>query len=81
VEHNARLSARRRAKRPLPATREEADELFRPRAGSNEGAVAYGPRLCRLATLGLLELRATPGPPITNLEAHQAILDTLYPAP
>lgn len=73
------MSATRRAKRPLPATREEADELFRPRAGGNERAVAYGPRLCRLAQLGLLELRSTSGPPITNAEAHAAILDALYP--
>ena len=79
VERNAKLSARRRAKRPLPATREEADQLFRPRAGSNERAVVTGPRLCRLAQLGLLEIRTAPGPRITNLEAHQAILDFYYP--
>jgi hypothetical protein len=75
------MSARRRAKRPLPATREEADELFRPRAGRNERVVAFGPHLCRLAQRGLLELRATPGPPITNLAAHEALLDFYFPTP
>ena len=79
VERNARMSAKRRARRPLPATREEAEELFRPRAGSNERAVCYGPRLSRLAELGLLELRSTPGPKITNLEAHEAIRDFYWP--
>lgn len=79
VERNAAMSARRRAKRPLPETREEADALFRPRAGGNERAPAYGGRLCRLNELGLLSLRATPGPKISNVEAHERILDFYYP--
>lgn len=78
---NARISANRRRKRPLPATREEAEELYRPRAGGNERAIVTGPRLCRLAELGLLEIRSAPGPSITNLDAHRAILDFYYPMP
>lgn len=73
---NARLSQHRRAKRPLPATRREADELFAPRARI---APAGASRLARLNALGLLELRTTPGPPLTQGEAHAAILDALYP--
>ena len=79
VQRNARMSATRRARRPVPATREEAEELFRPRSGGNERAVVTGPRLCRLAAVGLLELRSTPGPRVTNLEAHEALLDFYWP--
>ena len=51
VERNARLSSTRRAKRPLPPTREEADELFRP---ASPNAHALGSRLYRMNELGLL---------------------------
>ncbi len=73
---NARYSAWARAKRPEPTTRAEADEIFAPRAHM---ARAGASRLARLLELGLLELRSEPGPIITQGEAHQAILDALYP--
>lgn len=73
---NARLSARLRATRPFPATRHDADELYRP---ASRTARAKSPRLARLNELGLLEVRETPGEPLTSLKAHQAILDALYP--
>lgn len=67
----ARISATRRAKRPLPATRDEADRLFSPSAAyTNRPASA--PRLVRMQALGLI-------PQYTNAEAHQLILDALYP--
>jgi len=76
IERNARTSATKRARRPLPATRAEADALYRPGARI---ACATIERLYRMNKLGLLGLRDAPGPQITNAEAHQAILDALYP--
>lgn len=65
----------RRGPRPVPATRQAADELFRPRSPWRE---ATGARLERLNNLGLLELRPTPAEPITQQAAHQATLDAMY---
>lgn len=71
VEKQARLSARLRAKRPLPETRREADRLFgpSPRIAHQPATI---PRIARLVKLGVL-------PQYTNAEAHAAILDALYP--
>ena len=69
------MSAQRRASRPLPATRQEADELFRPR--SPDTAV-LPPRLARLNAMGLLTIREVPGKQISQAQAHRAILDGLY---
>lgn len=68
---NARMSAARRKKRPIPATRDEADELFGPSPAYRQ-KLATAPRLIRLQALGLI-------PQFTNEEAHQLILDALYP--
>lgn len=70
---NARLSSYLQAKRPYPATRREADELFRPVAGN---APAGSARLHRMNAHGLLHPERRP---ITQAEAHHAILDALYP--
>lgn len=73
VHKNARLSAFLRAKRPLPATRREADELFAPHARNARATVT---RLHRANVLGLLHPE---GRPYTQGELHDAILDALYP--
>lgn len=70
---NGRQSTYQRAKRPYPATRHEADETFRPAAPN---ARAKSARLFRANELGLLHPE---GRPITQGEAHQLILDALYP--
>lgn len=72
VERNARLSRFLRAKRPLPATRREADEIWRPHTGN---VPARGTRLHRANVLGLLHPE---GRPLTALEVHEAILDAIY---
>lgn len=71
VQKGARLSARLRAKRPLPATRREADDLFAPSPRIAQQPATI-PRIARLMRLGVL-------PQLTNAEAHQLILDALYP--
>ncbi len=76
VDRNARQSAHNRQKRPYPASRHEADEMFRP--NSPMAQVATMPRLARLLRLGALALVPPGTGRITNLEAHQAILDALY---
>ena len=70
VEKNARMSANRRRRRPLPELRRDADDLYRPspRIASQP---ASAPRLVRLQNLGLL-------PHITNQQAHELILDAMY---
>lgn len=73
---NARLSQHRRSKRPLPATRHEADEIFAPRARI---APARASRLERLCRLGCLTLVPAGTGHITQGQAHHAILDALYP--
>lgn len=75
MEWKARLSARRRARRPLPATRSEADELFRP---SRPDALVLPPRLARLNALGCLRLVPPGSGGITQAQAHEAILDAMY---
>lgn len=70
IEKNAVISQRRRSKRPIPATRREADTLFGPTPRIS-GKPCSGPRLMRLQQLGLL-------PRITNGEAHAMILDAMY---
>ena len=55
----------------MPATRREADELFRPSAAYTD-KLASAPRLVRMQALGLI-------PQYTNAEAHALILDALYP--
>lgn len=69
VEQAERLSRRLRAKRPLPATRQAADELFKPRSGIAHQRATI-PRLARLSRLGVIRW--------TNAEAHEAILDAMY---
>lgn len=68
---NARISAHLRSKRPLPATRREADRLFSPSARIAHQPATI-PRIARLMRLGVL-------PQYTNAEAHTMILDALYP--
>lgn len=75
VLNNARESERRRQKRPIPATRHDADQLYAPGARTAHSR-AMANRLYRLNVLGLLHPE---GRPITNAEAHQLILDALYP--
>ena len=73
VQRNARYSLWARAKRPIPATRREADELFAPHA---RNAQARATRLHRANVLGLLHPE---GRPYTAGELHEMILDALYP--
>jgi len=73
VRYNARLSARLRRRRPFPATRAEADALYKP---GSRNARAMPERLYRMNMLGLLHPE---GRPITQGEAHDAVLDALYP--
>lgn len=70
VKRNAALSMRARAKRPIPATRREADELFGP-GPAYSLKPASGPRLARMVQLGII-------PTYTNAEAHALILDAMY---
>lgn len=70
VEKNARLSSRLRAKRPIPATRREADDLFGPSARIAHQKATI-PRVARLMQLGLI-------PQYTNEQAHELILDAMY---
>lgn len=70
-----RTSSTRRARRPLPATRAEAASQFEPAARIADWP-AVASRIFRMNRLGLLHPE---GRPITNAEAHQAILDALYP--
>lgn len=73
VQKNARMSAGRRAKRPIPATRREAEALFEP---SRAYTPAHGGWLMRMNLLGLLHPERRP---LTKLEAYHAVLDALYP--
>lgn len=66
---------KQRRKQPVPASRAEADEAYKPWSPSRDATPA---RLGRLNGLGLLELRSTPGPSITQQQAHEATLDALY---
>lgn len=62
---------------PVPASRAEAHETFRPRLAN---ARARGRVLDRLNALGLVELRPLEhaGEPVTREQAHVALLDALY---
>ena len=62
-------------KSPVPELRHEADRLYAPRVRHARARMA---RLDRLNALGLLELRAQAGEPITMQQAHEATLDALY---
>lgn len=73
MQKNARMSAGRRAKRPIPATRREAEALFEP---SRAYTPAHGGWLMRMNLLGLLHPERRP---LTKLEAYHAVLDALYP--
>lgn len=73
TERNDRHSRWAQAKRPLPATRDEADALFKPAAGN---APAKGSRLFRANELKLLHPE---GRAYTQGELHRMILDALYP--
>lgn len=75
VERNAKLSEARRRKRPVPETRREAQQLYEPLARYTP---ARANRLDRLNRLGMLAIRPSPGPPLTQGEAHDAILDAMY---
>ena len=72
---NTRLSLHARARRPLPDTKQEADELYRPKTPTDAARPAWGQRLCRMNALGLFHPE---GRPITNTEAHEAILNAIY---
>jgi hypothetical protein len=67
-----------KAARPIPVTREEADAMYRPKTPAGFARDATGSRLHRLNELGLLELRTTPGLPITQGDAHIATLHAMY---
>lgn len=62
-----------RSKRPFPATRQEADEVYAPHARNAPATVT---RLYRANELGLLHPDRRP---LTQGELHDAILDALYP--
>jgi hypothetical protein len=62
----------RNAKIPLPETRDECDELYRPRSEKTGNRLAYGSRLLRAHQLGAFGIR------LTNQQAHELILNALY---
>ena len=72
---NGRSSLSARSKKPLPDTREEADFLYRPKNPRDAVRPSWGQRLCMMNRLGLFHPE---GRPITNQEAHEALLGAIY---